>query len=56
MLVEQDAELGQMRQAVDQLRQEKAKEAEPVDKLAEENEKTQRGQEPLGEEYPEGPT
>ena len=36
MLVEQDAELGQMRQAVDQLRQEKAKEAERADKLAEE--------------------
>ena len=35
MLVEQDAELGQMRQAVDQLRQEKAKEAEWADKLAE---------------------
>ncbi|XP_066333833.1 uncharacterized protein [Miscanthus floridulus] len=31
---EQDAELGQMRQAVDQLRQEKAKEIERVDKLA----------------------
>ena len=36
MLVEQDAELGQMRQAVDQLCQEKAKEAERADKLAEE--------------------
>jgi len=36
VLVEQDAELGQMRQAVDQLRQEKAKEAEQTDKLAEE--------------------
>ena len=35
-LVEQDAELGQMRQAVDQLRQEKAKEVERADKLAEE--------------------
>ena len=36
MFVEQDTELGQMRQAVDQLRQEKAKEAERADKLAEE--------------------
>ena len=36
MLIEQNAELGQMRQAVDQLRQEKAKEAEQADKLAEE--------------------
>ena len=36
MLVEQDAELGQMRQTIDQLRQEKAKEAEQADKLAEE--------------------
>ena len=36
MIVEQDAELGQMRQAVDQLRQEKAKEVERADKLAEE--------------------
>ena len=35
-LVEQDAELGQMRQAIDQLRQEKAKKAEWADKLAEE--------------------
>ena len=35
-LVEQDAELSQMRQAVDQLRQEKAKEAERADKFAEE--------------------
>ena len=35
-LVEQDAELGQMRQAVDQLRQEKAKETERADKLASE--------------------
>ena len=35
-LVEQDAELGQMRQTVDQLRQEKAKEIERADKLAEE--------------------
>ena len=36
MLVEQDAELSQMRQTVDQLRQEKAKETERADKLAEE--------------------
>ena len=35
-LVEQDAELGQLRQAIDQLCQEKAKEAEQADKLAEE--------------------
>jgi hypothetical protein len=35
-LVEQDIELGQMRQAIDQLCQEKAKEAERADKLAEE--------------------
>jgi len=35
-LVEQDAELGQLRQAIDQLRQEKAKETEWADKLAEE--------------------
>ena len=35
-LVEQDAELGQLRQAVEQLRQEKAKESERADKLAEE--------------------
>ena len=35
-LVEQDAELSQMRQAVDQLRQEKANEAERANKLAEE--------------------
>ena len=33
-LVEQDVELGQMRQTIDQLRQEKAKEAERADKLA----------------------
>ena len=32
----QDAELGQMRQAVDQLRQEKAKEAKRANNLAEE--------------------
>ena len=36
MLVEQDSELGQMRQTIDQLRQEKAKETERADKLAEE--------------------
>ena len=35
-LVEQDAELGQQRQAIEQLRQEKAKESERADKLAEE--------------------
>ena len=35
-LVEKDAKLGQMRQAIDQLRQEKAKETERADKLAEE--------------------
>ena len=35
-LVEQDAELGQLRQAVEQLRQEKANESERADKLAEE--------------------
>ena len=35
-LVEQDTELGQLRQAIDQLRQEKAKEAERANKLAEE--------------------
>ena len=35
-LVEQDAELGQLCQAVKQLRQEKAKESERADKLAEE--------------------
>ena len=35
-LVEQDAELGQLRQAIDQLRQEKVKETERADKLAEE--------------------
>ena len=36
VLVEQDAELGQLRQAVEQLREEKAKESEGADKLAEE--------------------
>ena len=35
-LVEQDAELSQLRQAIDQLRQEKAREMERADKLAEE--------------------
>ena len=35
-LVEQDVELGQLRQAIEQLRQEKAKESERADKLAEE--------------------
>ena len=35
-LVEQDAELGQLRQAIEQLRQEKAKESERADKLAKE--------------------
>ena len=35
-LIEQDAELGQLRQAVEQLHQEKAKESERADKLAEE--------------------
>ena len=36
VLVEQDAELGQLCQAIEQLRQEKAKESEQADKLAEE--------------------
>ena len=36
MLVEQDAELGQLCQAVEQLRQEKAKESERANKLVEE--------------------
>ena len=36
VLVEQDAELDQLRQTVEQLRQEKAKESERADKLAEE--------------------
>ena len=35
-LVEQDVELGQLRQAIDQLCQEKAKEIERADKMAEE--------------------
>ena len=36
VLVEQDVELGQLRQAVEQLREEKAKEIGRADKLAEE--------------------
>ena len=36
VLVEQDAELGQLCQAIKQLRQEKVKESERADKLAEE--------------------
>ena len=36
LLVEQDAELGQLRQTIDQLREEKAKETGRADKLAEE--------------------
>ena len=36
VLVEQDAELGQLRQAIEQLREEKAKESGRADKLAEE--------------------
>ena len=36
MLVEQDAELGPLRQAVEQLQEEKAKESGRADKLAEE--------------------
>ena len=36
MLVEQDAELGQLRQAIEQLRDEKTKETGRADKLAEE--------------------
>ena len=36
VLVEQDAELGQLRQALEQLWEEKAKESERADKLAEE--------------------
>ena len=35
-LVEQDAELSQLRQAIKQLRQERAKESERADKLTEE--------------------
>ena len=34
VLVEQDVELGQLRQTVEQLRQEKAKESDRADKLA----------------------
>ena len=36
VLAEQDAELSQLRQTVEQIRQEKAKESERADKLAEE--------------------
>ena len=36
VLVKQDAELGQLRQALEQLREEKVKETGRVDKLAEE--------------------
>ena len=36
VLVEQDAELGQLCQAIEQLREEKAKESGRADKLAEE--------------------
>ena len=36
VLVAQDAELSQLRQAIEQLREEKAKESGRVDKLAEE--------------------
>ena len=36
VLVEQDAELGQLRQALEQLREEKAKESGRADKLVEE--------------------
>ena len=36
VLVEQNMELGQLRQALEQLREEKAKETEQADKLAEE--------------------
>ena len=36
VLVEQDAELGQLRQALEQLQEEKAKETGRADKLAEE--------------------
>ena len=36
VLVEQDVELGQLRQTVEQLRQEKAKESDRADKLAKE--------------------
>ena len=36
VLVERDAELGQLRQAFEQLQEEKAKESQRADKLAEE--------------------
>ena len=36
LLAERDAELGQLRQTIEQIRQEKAKESEQADKLAEE--------------------
>ena len=36
VLVEQDVEIGQLRQAVEQLQQEKAKESDRADKLDEE--------------------
>ena len=36
VLVEKDAELGQLHQAIEQLHQERAKESERADKLAEE--------------------
>ena len=36
VLAEQDAELGQLRQAIEQLREEKTKETRRADKLAEE--------------------
>ena len=36
VLVEQDTELGELRQALEQLQDEKAKESERADKLAEE--------------------
>ena len=36
MLVEQDAELGQLRQTIEQLREEKAKESGRAEKLTEE--------------------
>ena len=36
LLAEQDAELSQLRQTIEQIRQEKAKESERIDKLAKE--------------------
>ena len=36
LLAEQDADLGQLRQTIEQIQQEKAKESERADKLAEE--------------------